>query len=110
MYITHTPIFIMDRYDLKLKKKYAEMRDHEHQLVQKCLYTRVATEELAEPEKQKELKEKKSSEPTQPQFISPEHIPLFHLTQTLQSMINIVKTQHTRIKKLEKIIHRDSDN
>tara|TARA_B110000495_G_C22551723_1_gene333695 strand:+ start:136 stop:447 length:312 start_codon:yes stop_codon:yes gene_type:complete len=103
----------MDRYDLKLKKKYAEMRDHEHQLVQKCLYTRVATEELAElaePEKQKELKEKKSSEPTQPQFISPEHIPLFHLTQTLQSMINIVKTQHTRIKKLEKIIHRDSLN
>ena len=48
MYITHTPIFIMDRYDLKLKKNYAEMRDHEHQLVQKCLYTRVATEELAE--------------------------------------------------------------
>jgi vacuolar-type H+-ATPase subunit D/Vma8 len=81
----------MDRYDLKLKKNYAEMRDHEKHLAQKCLYMRVLTTESEET-------------------ISPEHVSMSNLTKTLQSMVNIIRTQHKRINDLEKILHTDLNN
>ena len=84
----------MDKYDLKLKKIYAEMRQQEQQMTQKQKYTCVKTDEP----------EKKSS------VDQPEQIPMFQITQTLQSMIKIIRTQHKRINDLEKLLHTDSDN
>jgi len=87
----------MDKYDLKLKKYYAEMREQEQRIIQKKTYICVPTNDS---------EEKQSLEQGEP-LPQLEPISMVQITQTLESMIKVIRTQEKRINDLEKILHGD---
>lgn len=94
----------MDKYDLKLKKCYAEMREQEQQMLKKQMYTRVPSNE---PEKKSILDQNELQSQSQPEISSQEQISMCQITQTLHSMIKIIRTQQERINDLEILLHKD---